>query len=310
MARTDDGYYFEGVFGSTYGNDPGTYWAALGSHWWMLADQQNTVRDEFGSSTNIQHVAYDAFGNMVAPTSASTINNISVGYTGLWWDADLGWWHSRTRWLDSFTGRWTQEDPEEFIDGPNLYPYVHNSPVNYRDPSGLRAEEASQQDLDTLRKAGSMTVDPMLAKSNPSPNGTCSQVGIYIAKGPVLTKQISSELVAMIPDGPPDPWGGAGWIGGTMFLNTYHRYQRWDVYVKWMCIPTKLFRVEVCYGDTGPGSPGSTVVYLPLQDTSDPYGYLQYLGSVDIDLGTYSKYEYNTSVKPKILNEPPDPIGP
>jgi RHS repeat-associated protein len=106
----------------------------------MLADQQNTVRDEFTSSTNIQHVAYDAFGNMVAPTTTYTLNNISIGYTGLWWDADLGWWHSRTRWLDSFTGRWTQEDPIGFDGGQfNLNAYVGNSPTNFVDPSGLQS---------------------------------------------------------------------------------------------------------------------------------------------------------------------------
>jgi hypothetical protein len=52
MAQTDDTYYFEGVFGSTYGNDPGTYWGALGGHWWMLADHKTPSATSLAAVTS------------------------------------------------------------------------------------------------------------------------------------------------------------------------------------------------------------------------------------------------------------------
>lgn len=33
-------------------------------------------------------------------------------------------------------GRWIPPDPAGFVDGPNLYAYVHNQPLRYIDPDG------------------------------------------------------------------------------------------------------------------------------------------------------------------------------
>lgn len=41
------------------------------------------------------------------------------------------------RLYDPATGRWTTPDPLGFIDGPNLYSYVHNDPLNTQDLYGL-----------------------------------------------------------------------------------------------------------------------------------------------------------------------------
>jgi uncharacterized protein RhaS with RHS repeats len=39
---------------------------------------------------------------------------------------------------DSFAGRWTAKDPIFFAGGQgNLYQYVQNNPINWKDPSGL-----------------------------------------------------------------------------------------------------------------------------------------------------------------------------
>ena len=41
---------------------------------------------------------------------------------------------------DPQTGRWTAKDPIRFDgDGPNLYGYTQNDPINFRDSSGLRS---------------------------------------------------------------------------------------------------------------------------------------------------------------------------
>lgn len=41
------------------------------------------------------------------------------------------------RWYDPQQGRFISEDPIGFKNGPNLYAYVRDNPVNLRDPNGL-----------------------------------------------------------------------------------------------------------------------------------------------------------------------------
>jgi len=48
--------------------------------------------------------------------------------------------------MDPNTGRFTSEDPLGFVDGPNLYGYCANNPVNFVDSLGL-------QDYDPVREA-------------------------------------------------------------------------------------------------------------------------------------------------------------
>jgi RHS repeat-associated protein len=48
-----------------------------------------------------------------------------------------GYVHFGRRYLDTALGRWVTPDPEGFIDGPNLYAYVHNKPLTYFDHYGL-----------------------------------------------------------------------------------------------------------------------------------------------------------------------------
>jgi uncharacterized protein RhaS with RHS repeats len=43
----------------------------------------------------------------------------------------------RARTYDSSLGRFIQKDPIGFAGGINLYNYVQNNPINYKDPSGL-----------------------------------------------------------------------------------------------------------------------------------------------------------------------------
>lgn len=48
------------------------------------------------------------------------------------------------RFYDPATGRWISKDPAGFIDGPNLYAYLHNNPLNNLDRFGLATETNSQ----------------------------------------------------------------------------------------------------------------------------------------------------------------------
>ena len=48
------------------------------------------------------------------------------------------------RFYDPMIGRWICQDPAGFVDGPNLYAYLHNNPLGYLDRFGLATEANSK----------------------------------------------------------------------------------------------------------------------------------------------------------------------
>jgi RHS repeat-associated protein len=81
---------------------------------------------------------YDAFGTLIAQYG-STPNNYL--YCGQQFDADLGLYYNRARYLNTDSGRfWTRDFFEGEIEDPltlSVYLYASASPVNNLDPSGF-----------------------------------------------------------------------------------------------------------------------------------------------------------------------------
>ena len=85
------------------------------------------------SGTLTSSNGYDSFGNSSNQSFASRYR-----FTGREYDSFTGLQFSRARWYDPSIGRFISEDPIGFAGGDvNLYGYVWNSPLNYRDPLGL-----------------------------------------------------------------------------------------------------------------------------------------------------------------------------
>jgi RHS repeat-associated protein len=81
----------------------------------------------------VEGIGYDSFGNNGG--SART----RYGYTGRERDPDTGMLYYRARFYDPQVGRFLSEDPIGFRGGePSFYIYVHNDPLRFRDPLGLR----------------------------------------------------------------------------------------------------------------------------------------------------------------------------
>jgi RHS repeat-associated protein len=127
-----------------------TYTAgALDDVLWAASDHLGTVRellDENG--TLVEHREYDSFGAIDAAFdevgAAKPQNSLltEVAYTGHWYDRNLDAYITPSRVYDPHTGRFLSEDPAGFAaDGPNLYRYAKNDPVNFRDPSGRPSAE-------------------------------------------------------------------------------------------------------------------------------------------------------------------------
>jgi RHS repeat-associated protein len=104
---------------------------------WYLTDKLGSVRDIVSASgTELDHVVYDSFGNIVTETDAA--NGDRFKYAGMEWDAVVGQYYDRARGYDSLTGKFEAQDPMGFGAGdPNLYAYAGDSPVNATDPTGM-----------------------------------------------------------------------------------------------------------------------------------------------------------------------------
>jgi RHS repeat-associated protein len=108
---------------------------------WPLADNLGSVRDivDFDSNGDpsvVNHINYDAFGNIVSETNTA-IDHI-FGYTGRETDEESDLNYYRARYYDAGIGQFVSEDPIGFTGGdPNTRRYVGNSPTNAVDPSGL-----------------------------------------------------------------------------------------------------------------------------------------------------------------------------
>jgi RHS repeat-associated protein len=83
----------------------------------------------------IQRLDYDEFGRVLQDTNPGFQ---PFGFAGGIYDQHIGFVRFGARDYDPYTGRWTAKDPIRFDgDGPNLYGYVLNNPVNWIDPDGL-----------------------------------------------------------------------------------------------------------------------------------------------------------------------------
>jgi len=81
----------------------------------------------------IEQIAYDSFGNSAGSTRTR------YGYTGRERDSDTRSLSYRARFYDPQVGRFFGEDPIGFRGRDvNVYAYVKNRPLLFRDPSGLQ----------------------------------------------------------------------------------------------------------------------------------------------------------------------------
>jgi len=106
-------------------------------------DHLNSIHDltDF-QGRPVQRYNYTAYGRTkiekVDPVQVNKIVSSPYAFTSREWEQETGDYYYRARNYDPNTGRFLSEDPIGFAGrDANLYRYVLNNPVKYRDPSGL-----------------------------------------------------------------------------------------------------------------------------------------------------------------------------
>ena len=122
-------FYGQGVKLET-GPTAGTYY--------YTRDHLDSVRELTDGGGNVRaRYSYDPFGRR---TKVSGDVDADFGFAGMFWSSETSLALTHFRAYDPELGRWLSRDPlagAEQKQGPNLYAYVRNQPVNYIDPEGL-----------------------------------------------------------------------------------------------------------------------------------------------------------------------------
>jgi RHS repeat-associated protein len=92
------------------------------------------ITDCYGNIT-VSYVQ-EGFGNILASSGSLASNNYHLTTKEI--DPISGLYYFGARWYDPQIGRWISREPTG-IDGPNLYQYSFNNPINMVDPNGLEA---------------------------------------------------------------------------------------------------------------------------------------------------------------------------
>ncbi len=106
------------------------------------ADGLGSIAHLTNAAGNIaERYTYETFGKLTIKNASGTeLPTSAFGnrftFTGREWDSEAGLYYHRKRYQNPRTGSFLSRDPLGYISDPNLYTYVANNPLNWRDPSG------------------------------------------------------------------------------------------------------------------------------------------------------------------------------
>jgi len=157
--------------------------ANAGSYYYSR-DHLGSIRELTDATGNVRaRYAYDPFGRR---TKLGGDLDADFGFAGMFWAAEASLNITRFRAYDPELGRWLSRDPvgqAELSQGPNLYAYVGNEPVDRVDPLGLCT--------------GSTICACFRSKVAAV---ACAEAGIIAAKGAQEAAQHAPELIQEVQE--------------------------------------------------------------------------------------------------------------
>jgi RHS repeat-associated protein len=232
--------YFEGMYervGGANGAAVHRYYVGAGSATAVLTRQvggTDTVAylhaDALGSTDVVtdgagkvasnagQRRSYDAFGarrnpawGQAAPAVGFASKASPMGFTGHEGDDELGLINMRGRIYDPRLGRFLSTDPivssPQFGQSWNPYSYVHNSPLNFTDPSGFQARPGGCDESCYFDKAAEKWFRTTVTKEPAQGGGTVERTTT------VEVKDASRDDAKGPGGGPPPAPPGYDWEG-------------------------------------------------------------------------------------------------
>jgi RHS repeat-associated protein len=171
---------------------PGTLPATVSRY--QLGDLLGSAVLELDASAAIlTYEEYYPYGSTSFQTgrSAAEVSTKRYRYTAKERDPETGLYYHGARYYAPWLGRWTSPDPAGFVDGPNLYAYCRDNPVNMHDPSGTQGTpgQASSDDGPSFH----------LEPTHPDPSGRPAP-GLRL----VFDRPKFAPLRWVMPDPPPD----------------------------------------------------------------------------------------------------------
>jgi RHS repeat-associated protein len=106
--------------------------------YYYTRDHLGSIREVTDANGNVRaRYTYDPFGRR---TKVSGDLDADFGFAGMFWSSEANLAITHYRAYDPALGRWLSRDPirgAEVKEGPNLFAYVNNEPVDRFDPEGL-----------------------------------------------------------------------------------------------------------------------------------------------------------------------------
>ena len=147
-----------------------------------------------------------------------------LGYTGEWFDGDVGLLYLRARWYDGTTGRFTQKDPIAGLlswgESYNAYGYAEQNSINRVDPSGLLSNETIRKSFGVGRFEDVLTIIELSGDWGYLKMLQDAEVGDRVYAGPFSwTSYLGTIECYDSSRHSPEPWYWPGpWKGGVVFV--------------------------------------------------------------------------------------------